>query len=233
MEREDRLLEACRVLFGDEVELSREFLGYLRDEGVTSAFKKRAMEVHPDKAIVVGLSVQECQEEFIALQLACETLRHFIASRDIPARGNPPSSGKHSSSRYHRVVLPDEKMLFGRFLYRMGIIQWRQLLTALTWQKSGRPKIGELGISLGYLDRNSVVTILKKSIHIGTFGATAHKMGYLSEEEVRFLLQRQKRLEKGIGQFFVEKGLLSRNDLIELLRQFNEHNRRVEMLNEK
>ena len=230
MEREDHLFEACRVLFGNDIELSREFLCYLRDEGVTSAFRKKAMEVHPDRALVSGLSVKRCQDEFVALRLACETLRQYVASREIRSQYTASTAEKRYKSDLHPNVLPEEKLLFGRFLYRMGIIQWRQLLMALTWQRAGRPRIGELGISLGYLDRNSVVTILKNSIKVGAFGATAYKMGFLTADEVRDLLLRQKRQEKKIGQFFIEKGLLSRNDLILLLRQCKEHNRRVQRL---
>lgn len=230
MEREDRLFEACRVLFGNDIELSREFLCYMQDEGVTSAFRKRAMEVHPDKALISGFSVKRCQDEFVALQFACETLRQYIASREIRSHDATSAAGKPYKSYLHPTVLPEEKLLFGRFLYRMGIIQWRQLIMALTWQKSGRPRIGELGISLGYLDRNSVGIILKNSIKVGAFGVTAYKMGFLTADEVRDLLLRQKRQEKKIGQFFVEKGLLSRSDLVVLLRQCQEHNRRVERL---
>ncbi len=48
MEREDRLFEACRILFGNDIEVSREFLCYLQEEGVIRAFRKRAMDFHPE-----------------------------------------------------------------------------------------------------------------------------------------------------------------------------------------
>jgi hypothetical protein len=230
LEREDRLFEACRILFGNEVELSREFLCYLQDEGVTSAFRKRAMQVHPDKAMVSGLSLQRCQDEFVSLQFACETLRRHIASREIRCRTFVSSARVSTKPIVYPADLPEEKLLFGRFLYRMGIIQWRQLITALAWQKSDRPRIGELGISLGYLDRQDVVTILRNSVRVGAFGVTAQHMGFLTGREVRELLLRQKRQEKKIGQFFVEKGLLSRKELMVLLGQCWAHNRRVERL---
>ncbi len=232
MEMEEYLFEACRVLFGNDIEVSPGFLNYLRDEGVTSAFKKRAMEIHPDRALVSGLSVANCQEEFVALQVACETLRQHIASKHILAR-NATSPVRTAQNRSYSQPsgLPEEKLLFGRFLHRMGLIEWRQLLMALSWQKAGRPRIGELGISLGYLDRNSVIAILKKSVKLGAFGVTALNMGYLTREEVRDLLLRQKRQEKKIGQFFVEKGLLSQKDLLLLLWQCKAHNRQVEKLN--
>lgn len=230
MERDDRLFEACRVLFGNEIEISKEFLSYIQEKGVTGAFRKRAMEVHPDRAVVSGLSIEKCREEFATLQIACETLRQHIATREIFSRvgASPPKFSKN----FHVQAsgLPAEKLLFGRFLYRMGIIQWRQLIMALTWQKSGRPKIGELGIKMGYLDRNSVLMILKNSVKARAFGATAYEMGFLTVNEVRDLLRRQKRQEKKIGQFFIEQGLLNDRQLQELLRQCKQHNRWVESI---
>ncbi|WP_143170887.1 J domain-containing protein [Desulfopila aestuarii] len=233
MEKEDRLFEACRVLFGHEIELSREFLCYLQDEGVTSAFRKKAMEVHPDRALISGFSKQHCQDEFVSLQTACHVLRRHIASRNNPPRREIYSAKPQDNQYLQPNDLPAEKLLFGRFLYRMGVIEWRQLLMALTWQKSGRPRIGELGISLGFLDRNSVVAILKKSVKTGPFGVTAQGMGFLTASEVHELLLRQKRQEKKIGQFFVEKGLLSTRELSILLGKCKAHNRQIELLYER
>lgn len=232
MEREDRLFEACRILFGNEVELSSEFLGYLQDEGVTSAFRKRAMQVHPDRALVSGLSLQKCREEFAALQSACDTLRRHIASRDIRSRTLVSPARLNTKPIVYPTDLPEEKLLFGRFLYRMGIIEWRQLIMALAWQKSGRPKIGELGIQMGYLDRNAVLMILKNPVKSGAFGMTACKMGLLTVAEVRELLLRQKRQEKKIGHFFVEQGLLTKKQLYELLNQCKRHNQWIENITE-
>lgn len=214
MESEDRLFKACRILFGDDIELSMEFLAYLQEKGVTSAFRKKVKEVHPDRALVSGLSLQRSREEFSALQFACETLRQHIATRELLSRthNRPPARSRIKDS-VHPINLPKEKLLFGRFLYRMGIIEWRQLIMALAWQKSGRPKIGELSIQMGYLDRKTVLIILKNPVKTGSFGMTACKMGLLTVAEVRELLLRQKRQEKKIGQFFVEQGLLNSRQL--------------------
>lgn len=229
MLREDDLFEACRILFGNEIELSREFLLYLQYEGVTSAFRRKAMQVHPDRALVSGLSAKKCQDEFIALNFACETLRQHISSRDNHASVIRPGTNPGNQSPAAAAInLPEKKLLFGRFLYRMGIIEWSQLITALAWQKSGRLKIGELGIRFGYLDRNAVITILQNTVRGKLFGMTAQQMGFLSRDEVCQLLMKQKRYEKKIGQYFVEQGLLSRSELTILLGQCWAHNRRVD-----
>ncbi len=233
MEREDHLFEACRVLFGNDIELSREFLCYLRDDGVTSAFRKKAMEVHPDRALVSGLSVKKCQDEFVVLRLACETLRQYLASREICSTAQSLLQKKHTKHICILMYCLKKSFFLVGFSIVWGLFNGVSFLWRSTWQRSGRPRIGELGVSLGYLDHKSVITILKNSIKVGAFGATACKMGFLTADEVRDLLQRQKRQEKKIGQFFIEKGLLSRNDLVVLLRQCKEHNRRVERLYER
>ena len=225
-------MEACRILFGNDIELSVEFLAYLQERGVTSAYRKRVKEVHPDRALVSGLSVQRCQREFAALQDACVTLRQHISTREILSRTRRPPARSSIKSSVRPVFLPEEKLLFGRFLYRLGIIEWRQLILALAWQKSGRPKIGELGIQLGYLDRNAVLLILKNRAQAGAFGMTAYKMGILTIAEVRELLLQQKRREKKIGQYFVEQGLLNKKQLYELLNQCKKHNQWIENITE-
>ncbi len=224
MNRENKLYEACRVLFGDEIVLSPEFLTYLKEEGITSAYRKRAREVHPDRALSSGLSEEKCRQEFVALQVACETLRGHVTSRELISRVPVPLSAD---------ILPERILPFGRFLYYLGVIQWRQLVQALTWQKTGRFKIGELGVRQGYLDRNSVGIILKNSRVSGSFGLTAVKLGLLTREEVRELLLRQKHQQKKIGQFFLENGVLSRMELEVLLRQCRNHNSRIQRICEK
>jgi len=232
LESQDHLFDACRILFGDEIELSEDFISYLQKKGVTSAFRKRAMVVHPDKALISGLSVQQCQREFTSLQVASETLLQHILSRDSHYRAAKITQKTSMRATQQPKGLPEKKLRLGRFLYRIGIIEWRQLIAAITWQKSSRPRIGELAISLGYLDQNSVVAILKNSIKRGAFGVTAYEMGLLNVNEVRELLHRQKRQQKKIGQFFIEKGILNRRELQEFLYQCNKHNRRVESISE-
>ncbi|MEE4243408.1 MAG: hypothetical protein V2I36_18235 [Desulfopila sp.] len=191
------------------------------------------MQVHPDKAGVSGLSTAKSCEEFQALQVACEILRQYIHSREIIAGKTGERVEVYTKNTIVPGKLPEKKLPFGRFLYRMGIIEWGQLIRALAWQKSGRMKMGELGVRLGYLNKESVIIILKNCSAHGSFGLTARKMGLLSSDEVRELLIRQRNMQKKIGSFFVEKGLLSRTELHELLRQCHEHNRRIEKLSAK
>jgi hypothetical protein len=229
LERENDLFVACRILFGPDIIPSAGFLEYLQEEGIISAFRRRAKEIHPDKALISGNSLEQCQKEFIALQAACEILREYITCRAKRTVQKNSQAGTGKGIRKNGA-LPKTELPFGRFLFHLGIIEWSQLIKALAWQKSGRLRIGELGVQRGYLDRNSVGIILKNSGVKNTFGLTAYRLGFLTKEEVRDLLQRQRRQQKRIGQFFVENGLLSRVELEILLGQCRKHNSEMRRL---
>ncbi len=45
---EEQIFNACRVLFGPDVRLTREFLNYLQPAGAKSEYRRRAKRLHPD-----------------------------------------------------------------------------------------------------------------------------------------------------------------------------------------
>lgn len=45
---EQELFQACKILFGPHLQVSRDFLQYLQHEGVKKAYRRRAFETHPD-----------------------------------------------------------------------------------------------------------------------------------------------------------------------------------------
>ena len=47
------LFKACESLFGTDIDASVDFLRYLKPDGVKAAYRKRALETHPDRARVV------------------------------------------------------------------------------------------------------------------------------------------------------------------------------------
>ena len=48
------LFKACESLFGTEIDISIEFLRYLKPAGVKAAYRKKAMETHPDRAAALA-----------------------------------------------------------------------------------------------------------------------------------------------------------------------------------
>ena len=73
------LLHACRLLFGEEVVIDKEFLYYLQPAGLKSAYRRRIRETHPD---VLASQAVLSSEVFFAIQQAYQHVAGFLATRD-------------------------------------------------------------------------------------------------------------------------------------------------------
>ncbi|MDK9707246.1 MAG: molecular chaperone DnaJ [Desulforhopalus sp.] len=101
------LFRSCEILFGDDLRISGEFLHYLQISGVKSAFRKRAMETHPDTQM--GRDLPERQgntEPFSTVRKAYENLLVYLREKESlpppPAfrASVAPSADKTTSGRY-------------------------------------------------------------------------------------------------------------------------------------
>ena len=59
------------------------------------------------------------------------------------------------------------------------------------------------------------------------FGKKAVELGYLKPFQVEALLNHQRTLQKRIGQYFVEQGLLTEEEASRISRNLAKHNRQV------
>lgn len=77
------LFRSCEILFGDDLQVSGEFLDYLQISGVKSAFRKRAMETHPDRQIGRDIpEQQESTEPFSLVREAYQNLLVFLREKE-------------------------------------------------------------------------------------------------------------------------------------------------------
>jgi hypothetical protein len=111
-------------------------------------------------------------------------------------RGN---SGYSATEHLYCGPLPHRRLLFGHFLYYSGLANWRTITRILTWQRSERPRIGELGRRYGMLQPGDISLILRNRIPFQPFGQTAMSLGMLSESQIRVLIFHQQRLQKKFG----------------------------------
>ncbi len=272
---EKELFRSCEIIFGPELTISREFLDYLQLSGIKSAYRKRAMETHPDRAGLENDRVQRQRHDlFHAVQEAYENLTTFLDAKEKgyclppPPRQAPPrtqstrptpprpqqarpsqaapgprpqpkagtqtKAGFENTSSQSSVFwnteslyqgpLPNRRLLLGHFLYYSGLINWRTIIQALIWQRTERPRLGEIGQRFGLLNEADVVQILRNRPTLQPFGQTAMDLGLLSQPQLQMLVAHQKRLQKKFGEFFLEKRLLEPNELRDLLQQYQEHN---------
>jgi hypothetical protein len=76
------LYQACETIFGPEVNVSIEFLEYLQPIGIKTAYRKRALETHPDRAKTLGSFARDLNTEFIDVQQAYEKLLLFVETNN-------------------------------------------------------------------------------------------------------------------------------------------------------
>ena len=120
--------------------------------------------------------------------------------------------------------LPQRRLLFGHFLYYSGLANWRTITRILAWQRTERPRLGELGCRLGMLRQADVSCILQGKVPFQPFGQTARNFGILNDYQIKVLLCHQQRLQKKFGTILLEKGLINPEELQELLYEFEQHN---------
>lgn len=81
---ERELFRSCQVLFGPHLDISREFLEYLQGPGVKSAYRRRALETHPDLVASRDgiIESHRAGELFRTVHQAYENLSNYLAARD-------------------------------------------------------------------------------------------------------------------------------------------------------
>jgi hypothetical protein len=158
-----------------------------------------------------------------------------FTQRPMQARPTPPNTRpagekprpKPSSGIFHAGSVPEQKLRFAQYLYYTKRIDWDALIGSMSWQYSKRPKLGTLGIELGYLSHAQVCAILRSRIGDEFFGSAAVRLGYLDPGKLVILVGKQRLINIPIGRFFVEQGYLNEAELSECLDAFRLHNFRV------
>lgn len=267
---EQQLLQSCQILFGSHLAISRDFLDYLQPSGLKSAYRKRAMEVHPDRFAVkdrmpqqlINLSfsmVQDAYENLLCFLKNREKIRSSAGSQELNAVASParqqntkerprsyggseqpfpnrrmkPATFSHNSSKrdifkniesLYQGPFPRRQLLFGHFLYYSGLVSWQTIARTLTWQRIGRPRLGELSLRFGMLKSEGIISILQNKVPFQPFGQTAIRLGLLNEYQLRILLLHQQRIQKKFGTILLENNIINDFELHNLLYKFKQHN---------
>lgn len=276
---EQELFQACQLIFGEELSISREFLEYVQMSGIKSAYRKRAKETHPDRLVSEGQLAQvRGAQQFQAIQQAYKSLSVYLEAREKGFRfalspaapgGHRPASSAHNGwtqrperpgcgrrqaqarqnthqaggafqSRHftgqrptHHDTqgalfsgkLPDRQLLFGHFLYYSGLVSWQTIIKALVWQRSNRPRLGDIGRRFGWLSPEDVLSLLK-AVDGRPFGAKAVDRGLLTPRQLDTLLTFQKMQQRRIGEYFVQHRIFEKARLQEILGRYYAHNHR-------
>jgi hypothetical protein len=232
------ILDACRTLFGDEVNLGPEFLGYLQPGGAKSAFRNQVKQHHPDRFAGAAPEVRARQTaRFREIHQAYRLLANYLDQRgrsrppatapNPPARNNQPPKDGRGSPATAKTGLPPLPLEFGIFAFYRGKIDYRDLIDALVWQRRQRPMLGAIACQWGWLNDVKVGRILGHRGASGRFGRKAVELGLLSPLQVEALLRHQRSHQRRIGQYFVDRGLMTPAEADALAVDLQKHNARV------
>lgn len=237
---EAALFDACRILFGPELTLNRDFLFYLQPGGAKSAYRSKAKQTHPDRFADAEKKRQNVL--FHDLTSAYKLINTFLEQREkghtlsfryagprgkastSTVRPRPPAS---PAGTFFAGDIPRRNLEFGLYLYYRGYISYQQLIAALVWQRAQRPAIGEIARRWGWLDETSLRRVLTSRGAFSRFGQRAIQLGVLTPFQVQTLLRYQRNLHKRLGQYFVESNLLSAQDIEKLAEELTSHNQQV------
>jgi len=120
--------------------------GVGRDE-LRRAFRRRALELHPDRAEALGRDPRELADAFRALSAAFA----LLAPRAGDDAGAPPA-GVRPAPR----PLPPRPLRFAEWLYYTGRITWADLAEAIAWQRREGRRIGRWFVERGLIDPDDV-----------------------------------------------------------------------------
>ena len=232
---EQQLLHSCEILFGSQLTISREFLDYLQPSGLKGAYRKRAMETHPDRLVgrqdrmppqMSALSfhiVQEAYEHLLCFLKAREAGRLRAGSRAPDAaassvrqqktQGHPSGNGGPQRPPFRQRVKPAafaHKPLKGftdiESLYQ-GPLPHRHL------------RFGHFLYYSGLISWRTIACILTwQRIERPRLGELGHRLGMLTPEDIAFIL-RNKASFQPFGQAAKRLGMLNEYQLRILIAQ--------------
>jgi hypothetical protein len=144
---------------GPEVEraarlvLGRELGPGVRREELRRAFRRRALELHPDRAAALGREPADLTDEFRALCSAYELLEAVAGGLEDGAAAEPrePARPRGTARQRRGAGLPPRPLRFAEYLYYSGRISWADLAEAIAWQRRAGRRIGHWFVERGLL----------------------------------------------------------------------------------
>ena len=155
------------------------------------------------------------------------------SDRAYSDRKQEPRNNKSAFQRNHALNksnwLPHYEVPLGQYLFFIRIISLTTLIEAIIWQRQQRPFYGTIALKWNILTRNDISSIHTNKKPKEKFGECALRMGLLNSFQHRAILCKQKNQQKPIGQYFIEKNILTVDELKTHLLGQKKHNQRVFM----
>lgn len=226
LDADEHVRRALRVVLGGPP-AGRAYPSRIDRRALRTAFRRRAQQLHPDKALAVGLPARVLTQRFHELKRAYDFLESVIGANTavlLDAARLWPSPAPAGIRQ--RGAIPLRRLRFAQYLYYAGVIDWGLLVAAMRWQHHARPRIGEIARQMSLLSSEDVRDILRRQLPDERFGEAALRLRHLDLLRLFAVLSRQRRFDRPIGRFFVEHGILTSRGLAEQLDRHWLHNLR-------
>ncbi len=227
------------LLFGLNTWNPIDLLKKLPPSELKAAYRKKALETHPDRAKSLGKVTSEMDKRFRKITTAYERLNSYMQGNSVSVLTCKTPTQKNSnkttviqkaerkvSDHFCKGYIPRRKLLIGQYLYYSGIISWRTLFKAIVWQRKQRPLIGQIALDWEILSANDIKEILTGRSYKEYFGEYARRKGYITYFEFLALIGKQKMLQRPIGKYFIKQGILSTKGMDRMIERLKTHNYR-------
>jgi len=220
--------DRARALGRSERELAREFEAVSNAYRVLSTLRAGALP-RARAGVPPPAARHPPRPTRTAPQATTGAERVRVAAED-PPRAAEPARGPRIRASVRPEDLPKRRLRFAEFLYYSGRVRWTELVEAIAWQRAQRPALGRIAVEFGFLHPDDVAVILERRREAaanGTpFGEWAVRLGYLTPFQLLAALGQQLRLQRPIGQFFVERDILEAEEIDVIRRRILRHNAR-------
>ncbi len=197
---------------------------------IRRAYYSKAKQYHPDMVVISGDNAHDQTEKF---KKVSEAYSYLLSKKKSTQKISSSEKKYHydrnygSNGTFYSGSIPSKKLKFAEYLYYRGCIEWRDLISAISWQVRNRPKFGDIAVRLNYIDSNKLKDLISDYSSQLRIGEKALKRAYINHYQLFVILGMQKKADLPIGKYFISRGLISEGELNSLLLQNREHNSRM------
>lgn len=173
------------------------------------------------------ITAYERLNSFIQGDKKCVLEDELLKKKNNKKTNHTQRNQKSVSDHFYKSYIPKRKLLFGQFLYYSGLVSWRTLFDAISWQRRQRPLIGQIALDWGILSSDEIQRILTERSYKENFGEYALRKGYITYFEFSAIIGKQKMLQRPIGEYFLQQGILCRSEIEKMIERLKNHNRKV------
>jgi len=210
---------------------------------VKKAFREKAKEFHPDKAVILGEDEKKLETKFKDINNSYQILISLLSDKNglnklsygsfdnrtrkkTVKKDNIKKNYNTDKGSFWKGSIPNRILRFSEFLYYSKVINRAILIESLTWQFKNRPRIGEIALECNLLTNNDILKILRNLKFSEKFGEAAIRLGILNQKDVNLCLHKQKNYNCPIGTFFVENNILPKYMIDHYIERQKKHNQK-------